>query len=481
MGAGSEFIIHNPSLSNSMRAVLERVFFIQKNGQFVKPPAPNLGLWFKRLEKYRHVVRRKTFPMYPITRMEFVDYYQGTKRQRYLDTVADLELNPLKDVDSHIIAFVKAEKIKITPEKMDPAPRIIQPRHMRFNVEVGVFLKPLEKKIYKIIDRIFGTPTVFKSYNAFGAAVRLRAKWDRFRRPVAVQLDISRMDEHVHVYALRLCHSIYANFYHGTDRSTLLRLLKKQLKNFCRIFCADGKVKYSVIGRKMSGDMDTALGNVIIMCGLLYSYLDGLGLLHLVEVYDNGDDAGIIMEEEHLELVSRDISHWFEEMGFTLKVEGVAHQFEQINFCKTRPVFDGNVWRMVRDFPDSLDKDATTVLPVDTSKAVRNWHHDIGYCGLALTSGVPVLQSYYLSMIRSAGDAKGFNDNNFKHSGMYLMARGLEARVSPVTDIARVSFYNAFGVTPYHQLLLEKLFDETALPMSHTAPVLRYLMSPRII
>lgn len=464
-----------------MRAVLERVFFVQKNGIFQPPPAPKLTLWFKRLEKFRRDIRKLTYPLIPISKQEFVDYYEGTKRKRYADTVADLELKPLRDVDSHIIAFVKAEKIKITPDKPDPAPRIIQPRHMRFNVEVGVFVKPLEKKIYKIIDKMFGAATVFKSYNAFDAGAKLREKWDRFRRPVALQLDISRMDEHVHREALRLCHAIYANFYHGGDRAKLLRLLRKQLTNHCRIFCANGKIKYKVQGRKMSGDMDTALGNVVIMCGLIYSYLTELEVLNLVEPYDNGDDAGIIMEVELLERVSSGISKWFEEMGFTLKVEGVAYRFEEINFCKTRPVYDGTTWRMVRNFPDSLDKDATTVLPIDRPKAIKNWYHDIGLCGLSLTSGIPVLQSYYKCMVVSSAGAKGFNDNNFKHSGMYLMSRGLDAKVARVTDAARISFYNAFGIDPFTQMELEEYYDNLTLPLAHTLPELKLLLSGRII
>jgi hypothetical protein len=73
-------------------------------------------------------------------------------------------------------AFVKAEKINFTA-KPDPAPRVIQPRDPRYNVEVGVYLRPLEHSIYRAIAEVYGGPTVMKGYSAEGVAQQMRGMW----------------------------------------------------------------------------------------------------------------------------------------------------------------------------------------------------------------------------------------------------------------------------------------------------------------
>ena len=45
---------------------------------------------------------------------------------------------------------------------------------------------------------------------------------------------------------------------------------------------------------------------------------------------------------------------------------------------------------------------------------------------------------------------------------MDMMAAGLECKVVPICDEARVSFYIAFGIMPYQQMALEKLLREKA-------------------
>jgi hypothetical protein len=50
----------------------------------------------------------------------------------------------------------------------------------------------------------------------------------------------------------------------------LAELLKWQLQNKGFARTIDGLIKYSVEGCRMSGDMNTALGNCTIMCALVY-------------------------------------------------------------------------------------------------------------------------------------------------------------------------------------------------------------------
>lgn len=112
--------------------------------------------------------------------------------------------------DSDISAFVKAEKINLT-EKPDPAPRIIQPRDPRYNVEVGCYLKHTEKIMMKAIDQLFNPDsdiqTVFKGLTADQSGRMMRRKWLKFRDPVALGLDASRFDQHVSRQALEWEHA----------------------------------------------------------------------------------------------------------------------------------------------------------------------------------------------------------------------------------------------------------------------------------
>jgi hypothetical protein len=62
-------------------------------------------------------------------------------------------------------SFTKAEKINFT-SKPDPAPRIIQPRDPRYNVEVGRRIAHIEKPLFKALAKMCGHEVVFKGMTA---------------------------------------------------------------------------------------------------------------------------------------------------------------------------------------------------------------------------------------------------------------------------------------------------------------------------
>lgn len=89
--------------------------------------------------------------------------------------------------------FVKCEKLNFT-SKDDPAPRVIQPRAPEYNVELGRYIKHLERPLFKSLESFFGYPVVFKGHDANVYGQWMRAHWDNFRNPVAIGLDASRFD-----------------------------------------------------------------------------------------------------------------------------------------------------------------------------------------------------------------------------------------------------------------------------------------------
>lgn len=443
---GGEWGVHNHNRANVVRGLTERVFAVERRGQLVGPPKP-LKQVFDKLSPFRGKLLRHLDSCRRWSNQEFLDSYHGAKKALYERALDSLTLRPLKRRDGWLQAFVKAEKLN-RGAKPDPAPRVIQPRSARYNCVVGPYLKPLEKRIYCAIAEVFGSATVMKGYDAYQQGRILHQKWSRFHRPVAIGLDASRFDQHVSADALEWEHSVYNACYHSPE---LRRLLQWQVHNVGYARTADGVVKYNVTGRRMSGDMNTALGNCLLMCAMFHRLLEERAID--AELINNGDDCVLILEHTDMAKLAG-LERWFLDFGFTMKVEAPVFVLEHVVFCQMQPVFDGDRWRMVRDPRVSLDKDGINLQP--GNQKFEDWLHTVGECGLALTSGLPILQEYYRYLM-SNGNLK-----SQRMCGMVYLRGKMVAESKAVSDAARVSFWRAFGVCPYRQGVIEKQLMATA-------------------
>lgn len=462
VGYHCKYIVHNASVSNTVRAVAERVFRVEGNGGFIPPPPGDAKIFRARLGDFR---RRLCKELGSATRLNYdqlVDLYFGRKKTIYKNATDSLRLEPIELKDSRINAFVKGEKVRVTDAKPDPAPRIIQPRKPRYNAELGTFLKHIEHRVYEAIAEVLGDITVTKGLNTEQLGVVVERKFHRFRNCVAVGLDASRFDQHVRRYALEWEHSVYLNMYRGEDKALLARLLKMQLRNRCAAHCGDGVVKYTTDGCRMSGDMNTALGNCLLMCAMVHAYCGERGVQF--ELINNGDDCVVFMEAADVDRFNCGLVDWFKQMGFTMKVEAPVDVVEKIEFCHMHPVHNGEQYVMVRNFPECLDKDSNSILPIPNVTAAKNWFKDIGDCGAALTAGVPVVQAYYGMLRRWGEGARGFGNHSSRETGMWFLAQGLTPRDRTVMDHARWSFYLAFGITPDMQVSLERSYERMCCP-----------------
>jgi hypothetical protein len=400
----------------------------------------------------------------PISRGAFLEYYSGRRRLCYERAVASLEERPLTEDDFGVKkAFVKAEKINFTA-KPDPAPRVIQPRDPRYNVEVGVYLRPLEHHVYRAIAEVMGGPTVMKGYNAEQVATHMRNMWDSFADPVAVGLDASRFDQHVRAEMLQWEHAVYAECF-SEGRERLEWLLRGQINNRGYLQANEGRIKYQVHGSRMSGDMNTALGNCLIMCALVSTLATERGLT--IRLANNGDDCVVIMERQQLRAFTFGLKEWFLQFGFTMKVEQAVDRFERIEFCQAHPIFDGVGWVMVRNYNVAMSKDACCVVKdYGWGPAARSWLAAVGECGLAMSGGIPVLQEYYQAFRRSGSSAKIISI--VQETGMAYLARGLARGVREPTFDARVSFYGGFGLLPSSQETLEEMLRSVTVPVPNS-------------
>lgn len=461
--------VHNNSLRNFMRGLVERVYCIRDEaGQLVPPPIPREGAFeVESLRLAREQVLRHLQRTPRVDTDVFLSYYSGRQRAVYDKAALSLLTTPVRRADARVKSFVKAEKINRT-SKPDPAPRVIQPRDPRYNIEVGRFLRPLEKPMFDAIKRTWGGPTVLKcNYAQQGEA--LREMWEQFPRPVAVGLDASRFDQHVSAAALRYEHSFYLSAFRGPWRQTLARLLQWQIDNRGVAYFPDGRVTYEVEGKRMSGDINTSLGNCVLMCCLVWAYCHERGVK--ARLANNGDDCVVIMDESHLAQFSGGLREWFLERGFNMTVEDPVRDFERIVFCQTQPVWTPQGWIMCRDPRVAIGKDLVSML--DLGEGLRAYLGSIGMCGEAAAGGLPVFGEFY-QQCSTAGRITGLTLHRAFASGLLSGSKGMNRRGLEVSDYTRYSFWLAFGILPDEQVALEmwlKRHPPTAgLGYSNTKP-----------
>lgn len=457
VGTGVQFGVHCSCVKNLARGVVERVFYVNHNGGLARPPQPKKGV-FTRLHAVKaslcRVLRRTPI----VDRDDFPGLYVGRKQNRYQVAVESLKLRAVCLKDSFVNTFVKAEKVNLV-KKVDPAPRVIQPRSPRYNVEVGRYLKLFEAELCMAFRRAFGYKVILKGLNADQVAVELRGSWDTFDDPVAFGLDASRFDQHVSVDALQFEHGVYNQVFQSSE---LRWLLKMQLSNRGFARCEDGAFQYKVEGCRMSGDINTGMGNCLIMSCIVLAYFEHVGVQ--ARLANNGDDCVVICENRDLEKFAN-IGEWFLDFGFTLTREPTVRVFEKIEFCQFQPVLCSTGWRMVRNPWTAMSKDATSLLSWDTPTDVAAWAHAIGSCGLSLTTGVPVWQAWYSQLLRIGRSRESATESVYD-SGMGYAARGVKPAV--ITSESRVSFYRAYGILPDEQEALEEVYSQ---PLELIGPV----------
>jgi hypothetical protein len=472
VGTVSRAAVHNNDLPNVLRGLRERVFAVERDGTLQQPPRPLDGEFSDGLKQQRLDLLRHLRGCQPITSSKFLEHYKGAKRARYARAVEDNQRSGVPRWTAYTNSFVKAEFLNLD-EKPDPAPRLIQPRHPRFNAAIGVYIQPLEGRIYRAIAKLCNGPTVMKGYNADQVGAIAATAWSVFRNPRGVSLDASRFDQHVSKLALEFEHSVYLGAYSHLsqeDIATLRELLSWQVKNRGFVRLPEADLEYKVEGNRMSGDMNTALGNCLLMCLMVRQYCQERQIQF--RLLDNGDDATVFMEADDLPKFLADVKPWFLRKGFTMKVEEPVDKLEQVEFCQTHPVCVDGKYRMVRSPFVALSKDTMWKTPAFEAngsicvKAGRTWLLAVGECGLSLCSGVPVMQSFYSSLVRCAPPGRksrvqGFGDGQ---SGFERMAYGLCRGPKPVTSSTRHSFWLAFGITPDVQVCLERGYAAAGVP-----------------
>lgn len=456
---------HNFGVYNNCTTAVERAFveryFMCKTPTGYRPAlvVSKDAYGSKWLKTFRSTVLSHLPNLPVLTLTQCVDLFPASKRKVYERAKESLERAKLGWKDAVLSSFVKFEK-----QDVGKAPRIINPRSARYNLKLGCYLKHLEHHVFKGINKTFGArtrATVIKGFDADSSAEILRAKWDLFKDPVAVGLDATKFDMHVSKRALMYEHSFYSGYWKGfrcarQERRILQLLLGMQLRNSGVARCDDGKVTFEMAGTRCSGDMNTSLGNCIIMCSLVFAYAKELGID--IELCNNGDDCVVIMERSDLRSFTARLNEWFNRKGFELTVERPCFTFEEIEFCQTQPVWHSTGWRMVRNPATVLKKDTMCLRPMNNIKTLKKWVYAVGAGGSSLCCGTPVLNAFYGMMLRNGKKSEKFTNLISPHRFAVK-----STRTASMCDEARISFYLAFGILPHDQMFIERFLQHVVI------------------
>jgi hypothetical protein len=439
---------HHDCACNHVRSAIGRVL-----GVVPKPSMPGIA----RLQEVARVVGSWVPVCPPQGIWDMPAKYSGAKRLRYEQAVDRYLRFGVRAFDAHCTMFVKSERFD-GHAKVNPDPRPITFRSSVFCVALAQYLQPIEHYIYSMSGFSCGVPpsrNIAKGLNQSQRAELLRSKMQHFKAPVVVSLDASRFDKHVDYELLKIEHSVY--LYHNY-LFEFAWLLHQQLES---VVSSKYGLKYRVRGRRMSGDMNTALGNCLIMLIMLFAFAKHLQL-PIWDCLDDGDDCLLIIEQEALDSVLGCVVEHFLDYGMEMKVESVADSLHKVVFCQSSVVeFADARYKFVRDYRAVISKSLCGIRHWQDANYRLKVLRAIGLCELVLNLGVPVLQEFALAILRNVG----------RPVKLDLASDGLRARVirelrsigcsienvkpQPIKEVARLSFAVAFGLPVDEQLYLE--------------------------
>lgn len=509
---GVDYCIFSNSLQSGLSGLVERLINVPCKDdrgnviidsltglpQLKTPPKPKPGIW-KQHAYFKSLVVQHIGPHRSWTEEEFIETRRNNRlRKRYTKALEDYTRRGLLLSDSNPQALVKAEKMK---RKSFMTPRIIQYCNPVYNLLLGKYISSAEKKIYAAIDLVWDPSgrlkTIMKNYNAEEVATLIVYAWEEVEnrqknvalinqgddnvaimrieyssidpltgvktlktKTCAMVVDAERFDQHVHYKTLLYEHSLYMAIYEAApaiEVAELALLLARQreyqIKSWfkCELTWDTYRVDVpSIKGRRRSGDMNTSVGNNFIATALLHGFFQGY-------------------EPMTVESVREKLAAYCLDRGFSIKFEGYAEVIEEIEFCQTHPVNTGHKridtrfhegrvvdrWIMVRNL-DSLCKDSHFICE---EQNVEERMSQIGIAGSMMYADIPIHGAFY-KKLRNGKPVRPYSWQETAWTGQGLAWQSglgmndvnvINEATDEVTDVCRVSYTRAFGVTPTEQ------------------------------
>lgn len=427
----------------------------------------------KKLVKFSNELKGFLSIVAPLSRVSFADNYGGRKKERYLAASKLFEERGIIAKDFVIKCFIKYEK----GFDQSKIPRVISPAGDVALVEIGRHVRPHEHVIYEALNAMMGYTVVAKGLNYDQLATVRKEAWDSFEDPVAFDLDVEKLDASVLVYLLKWVHEIELACHTKQDQSYLRELLKQQLHTVGRGKARDGYFSYKVDGTLNSGSPNTSLVAILIVVGILYPILSQ----RKARLINMGDDCSLVLSKRNTRGLRKDLEKAFREHGMEITLSDPIREYCKTEFCKLVNLQYDRFTRSVK-LPRAFSKETTLLLNLRVPHLIAGWFVQVGKGGMATHGGIPVFHSYYNKMIEAgkkylkgtalSGRQRKRANTIQPETSFNDWSKGVSYKDSVITDGARVAFYEAFGVTPGDQTLIEH--EITSLEIDFKEPGATY-------
>jgi len=394
------------------------------------------------MRHFHELLRDNYVFLIPWKRSKVVNSYKGPWRAKYFQAQQDFHRVGLLEKHARVTLFCKDDHEMGVPEK---APRAIQFRNPIFALAQARFTKPIEAWFYSLKDH-YDTYIIGKK-DPFTIARELLLKSSHFVDPVYLMLDASKFDAHVDVLWLEYCFHCYLSLFPRRYHRQMAWLWKKTYVN--RGSSRKG-IKFKTFGTRMSGDMDTGLGNSLIMYSMLKQYLFETGVTkHSIMV--NGDDSLVVIERIDLPR-AREIG-LFAKYGFKMKFE-VAFSIHRAEFCQARLIDTHYGPTMSRKPERIMGRTSWTTRNYGRYKAAA-YVNTLGQCERAASFGVPIASALATEMIRAANTSRMVSMKPWLAEHYASMRRWWKVGPPVVSLEARISFSDAWDISVEEQMDIE--------------------------
>jgi len=381
--------------------------------------------------------------------------YTGVLRSRYLEAERSLLADgPVTVSDAKLRAFLKAEK---RPPGSLAKPRMIFPRSPRYNLELASRLKPFEHWLWgnlksRVVSGTGRSRVCAKGLNQAQRANLIARKMREIPECVVFEVDGRAFEAHVDAWQLEQEHNLYAAAFPG-DRD-LQRLLAFQLRNFG---VTPGGVRFSRVGGRASGDFNTGMGNTLVMLAVVMAVMSQLRPGKWDTLVD-GDNALIFVSRSEATRVHGEFARVATEVsGHEMTLERPTELYEEVRFGQSAPLRMESGSVMVRDWRKVISQATSSHHHLREPRYAMEYLRGVAACESFLARGVPILWSYtrrLLALTDSVGLFRHHGLRDYEVMGVPLAALKTTPATEP-DDMARHSFFLAFGVTPEEQVNIE--------------------------
>lgn len=321
-----------------------------------------------------------------LTREKVLASYQGEQYRKYFWGYMTLKKRSIIHQDSTVRIFPKDQKEYDYALK---APRMIQFRGPVYMLEAGRCTQAIEHDIYRVKDE-YNTLVFGKGANNTVLGSEFLSKVSNFINPIYLMLDASKFDAHISVELLQFVAEVYPKFFTTKRNKQYIRFLWG--KTFVNYGFSRRGLRFKTEGTRMSGDMDTGLGNCILMYCLLKAFFQVCGITKN-SVMVNGDDSVCIIEGNDFYELEPNFD-WWKSMGFSMKME-YTYDLSKVEFCKTRLLRlpDGTA-RFVPDPIKWLQLFGYSTVR-RSKKALANNIYTLCLCEMAFSWGLPTARVAY--------------------------------------------------------------------------------------